>query len=120
MDKNANTSYRAVTRRRFLAHSGAAALMFSIVRSAAVRGTAANSRIEAGCIGLGQRGSMIARMVAQHGGYHIAAVADYFPQVAAKAGETFKVPEARRYSGLSAYQKLIADAIARLKEQQGQ
>jgi myo-inositol 2-dehydrogenase / D-chiro-inositol 1-dehydrogenase len=112
MAVNVAKPVRIMSRRRFLAHSGAAAaLTFSIVSPTAVRGTAANSRIEVGCIGLGQRGSMIAGMVQRHGGYHIAAVADYFPQVAAKAGETFKVPEKRRYSGLAAYQKLIADGV---------
>ncbi len=111
MGTNTDKPSQTISRRRFLAHSGAAALAFTIVQPEAVRGTAANSRIEVGCIGLGQRGRMIAGMVERHGGYHIAAVADYFPQVARNAGETFKVAENRRYSGLSAYQKLIADGV---------
>lgn len=108
---NNSSSSQNISRRRLLSRGGAAALAFTIVQPAAVRGTAVNSCIEAGCIGLGQRGRMIAGMLEKHGGYQIAAVADYFPQVAAAAGESYKVPEKRQYSGLSGYQKLIADGV---------
>jgi myo-inositol 2-dehydrogenase/D-chiro-inositol 1-dehydrogenase len=77
----------------------------------AVRGTAAGSRIKAGVIGVGQRGRMITEMLANHGGYEVSAVADYFESVAKAAGERFGVPEARRFSGLSAYEKLIASGV---------
>jgi predicted dehydrogenase len=100
-----------MTRRHFLAGTGAAALSFSIVKPEAVRGTEANSKIQVGCIGLGGRGSMIAGMIHRHGGYRIAAVADYFAQVATAAGDTYQVPTHRRYSGLSGYQKLISDGV---------
>jgi predicted dehydrogenase len=98
----------AITRRGFLSNAGAAALSFAVVAPGAARGTAANSRIKAGVIGLGNRGRMIAGMLQSHGGYQITAVADYFPQVADAAGEQFGVPKANRFSGLSGYQALIA------------
>ncbi len=111
MDTRSNPFSRTLTRRHFLTQTGAAALAFSIVRPGAVRGTEANSKIEVGCIGLGGRGRMIAGMIEKHGGYHIAAVADYFPQVANAAGDTHKIPKNRRYSGLSGYEKMIADGV---------
>jgi len=101
------TSARGVTRRSFVAGTGAA-LSLAIVAPRAVAGTSANGRIKAGVIGLGGRGRMIAGMLQKHGGYEITAVADYFPQVAGAAGEQFKVPKAQRFSGLSGYEKLIA------------
>ncbi|MCF7973550.1 MAG: Gfo/Idh/MocA family oxidoreductase [Phycisphaerae bacterium] len=111
MNANSKTTSQTVTRRRFLAGAGAAAFAFSIVKPGAVRGTEANSKIQVGCIGLGGRGSMIAGMVQRHGGYRIAAVADYFPQVVNAAGDTHQVPKNRRYSGLSGCQKLINDGV---------
>jgi myo-inositol 2-dehydrogenase/D-chiro-inositol 1-dehydrogenase len=97
-----------VTRRGFISRAGAAALSFAVVSPGTVRGTAGNSRIRAGVIGLGGRGRMIAGMLQKHGGCEITAVADYFEQVANAAGEQLGVPEERRFSGLSGYQGLIA------------
>ena len=81
------TSPRLVTRRSFVSSAGAAALSFTIVKPDSISGTPANSRIEAGCIGLGNRGKMIAGMLEKHGGYQITAVADYFAHVDEAAGE---------------------------------
>jgi predicted dehydrogenase len=72
-----------------------------------VRAAQANSRVEAGVIGLGGRGRWIADLIEEHGGYQITSVADYFPQVADAAGERFKVSKERRFSGLLGYKKLI-------------
>jgi len=94
-------------RRQFLGGTVAAAASFTIMKPSSVRGTEANSRLEVGCIGLGGRGTLIAKMLTKHKGYHITAVADYFPEVAKEAGEKFAVAQNRRFSGLSGYQKLI-------------
>lgn len=91
--------------------AGASVLSFTILKSALVKGTQANTRIEAGCIGLGGRGKMIAGMVQKHGGYQITAIADYFSHVAKAAGKQFKVDESRCFSGLSAYKKLLASKV---------
>jgi len=101
----------SMTRRGFISGAGAAALSFAVVAPSAVRGTAANSRIKAGVIGLGGRGRMIAGMVQKHGGYELIALADYFEQVVDAAGEQFQVPKASRFSCLSAYKKLIASGV---------
>ena len=102
---------KSMTRRSFMSGVGAAAISFTIVKSGSVSGTEANSRIEAGCIGLGSRGKMIAGMLEKHGGYQITAVADYFADVADTAGEQLKVSKARRFSGLSGYQQLIDNKV---------
>ena len=91
-----------MTRRSFISGAGAAAFAFTIVKPGSVSGTRANSRIEAGCIGLGNRGKMIAGMLENHGGYQITAVADYFTDIIEAAGKQLKVSKARCFSGLSA------------------
>ncbi len=85
----------------------AAATSFTIIKPSLVRGSAANSKIEVGCIGLGGRGTLIARMLARHPGFQIVSVADYFRHVADKAGKDLNVPPGRRFSGLSAYKRLV-------------
>ena len=98
------------SRRRFIAQSAAAA-GFAIVKPSAVRGSAANSRIEVGCIGLGGRGRLIAGMLAEHEGFEVASAADYFPEVAQAVGRKLGVAAERRFSGLSAYEKLLASKV---------
>ena len=111
MSKAEKTKSNGMTRRGFMSGAGAAALSFTVMKPSFVKGTSANSRIEAGCIGLGGRGRMIARMLQQHGGYQITAVADYFGQMAEAVAEQFKVPKPRRFSGLNGYKKLIASDV---------
>jgi len=111
MAQISGTQNRCMTRRGFISGASAAAMSFAVVAPSAVRGTAANSRIKAGVIGLGGRGRMIAGMAQKHGGYELVALADYFEQVVDDAGEQFQVPKAGRFSGLSGYRKLIAADI---------
>ena len=66
-------------------------------------------------IGCGGRGQWIADLFQKHGGYTIAAVADYFPERADGAGDRFGVPANRRFSALSGYRGLLEcplDAVA--------
>jgi len=106
-----NSGNAAFSRRQFLGSTLAAAASLTIVKPSAVQGTEANSRIEVGCIGLGGRGTLIAKLLTKHKGFQITSVADYFPEVARKAGERFAVPENRRFSGLSGYKKLIESKV---------
>lgn len=101
---------KAVSRRRFITAAAAAATV-AVVQPSRVGGMEANSRIEVGCIGLGGRGRLIAGMLDKHAGFQITALTDYFPQVADAAGERFKVPKGRRFSGLSGYKKMIAAKV---------
>jgi myo-inositol 2-dehydrogenase/D-chiro-inositol 1-dehydrogenase len=111
MDKVNNTRTKSLTRRGFMSGAGASFLSFTILKPSLVRGTQANTRIEVGCIGLGNRGRMIAGMLQRHGGYQITAVADYFAHVSEAAGRQFKVPESRCFSGLFAHKKLVAGKV---------
>ncbi|MCU0915332.1 MAG: Gfo/Idh/MocA family oxidoreductase [Planctomycetes bacterium] len=111
MSRAGHEQQGSITRRGLIWGAGATALSFAVVRPEAVAGMQANSRIKAGVIGLGSRGRMIAGMVQKHGGYEVTALADYFGSVVDAAGEQFQVPKARRFSGLSAYQGLIAAGV---------
>lgn len=111
MNNVKNEHKKNITRRGFMSGAGASLLSFTIIKPSLVKGTEANTRIEAGCIGLGGRGRMIAGMLQQHGGYQITAVADYFDNVAKATGKQFNVVESRCFSGLSAYKKLIAGKV---------
>jgi predicted dehydrogenase len=83
----------------------------TIVSPPLVFGTQANARIKVGCVGLGGRGAWIARHLKTRGGYEIAAVADYFPEVAQSVGAELGVPANRRFSGLKGYQRLIDSRV---------
>jgi len=101
---------KQVTRRGFVQQAGALA-SFSVATSGIAFGSAANTKIKAGVVGLGGRGKMIAGMVRDHGGYELTAVADYFPQVARDAGEGFDIPESHQFSGLSGYKRLLDSGV---------
>jgi myo-inositol 2-dehydrogenase/D-chiro-inositol 1-dehydrogenase len=100
-----------LSRRRLLAGSAVAAA-FTIVKPSTVYSFEANSRIEVGFVGLGGRGSLIAKlMVDNHKGYQITALADYFTQVVQEAGKQLNVPSERCFSGLFGYKKVIAGKV---------
>jgi myo-inositol 2-dehydrogenase/D-chiro-inositol 1-dehydrogenase len=103
-----------LSRRRFVAGAGVAALAFTVVKPALVRGAQTNSKINLGLIGCGGRGTWIANLFKQHGGYNIVAVSDYFGDRADSAGDNLGVDKANRFTGLSGYRKLIekVDAVA--------
>ena len=93
------------TRRDFVQTTIAAACLPSTI------GFAAESKIKLGVIGNGGRGRWIAGLIQKHGGYEIHSVADYFPEVADKAGEELGVPRERRFSTLSGYKRLIESGV---------
>jgi predicted dehydrogenase len=106
---------RSVDRRRFFAEASSLALSCAVVGAAAARTCAANSTINLGLIGCGGRGIWIADLFRQHGGYRIAAVADYFQDRIDAAGDRFQVDRTRRYPGLAGYKRLLEsglDAVA--------
>jgi myo-inositol 2-dehydrogenase/D-chiro-inositol 1-dehydrogenase len=100
-----------MTRRRFIAGTGASALAFTFLKPELVRGAEANSKIDIGLIGCGNRGKWIAGLFQKHGGYNVVALADYFPDRVDPAGEQFQVPAARRFTGLSGYRKLLEQKL---------
>jgi myo-inositol 2-dehydrogenase/D-chiro-inositol 1-dehydrogenase len=111
---SASNSHEAITRRRFIARAGAAALSFSVLKPELVRGYDANSKVDLGLIGCGGRGIWIANLFKEHGGYNIVAGADYFQDRVDRLSE-LGVEQARRYTGLSGYRRLLegkVDAVA--------
>jgi predicted dehydrogenase len=68
-------------------------------------------KIKVGLIGCGGRGSWIAGLFRQHGGYQFVAAADYFPDRAEKTGASLGVEKSKCFSGLSAYKRLIAAGV---------
>ncbi|MGD0260624.1 MAG: Gfo/Idh/MocA family oxidoreductase [Verrucomicrobiota bacterium] len=110
-NEHAKTDTAPITRRRFIAGTGASVLAFTILKPDLVRGAEANSKIDIGLIGCGNRGKWIADLFQKNGGYTLVAVADYFQDRADEAGAKFNVPAARRYTGLSGYRKLLEQKL---------
>ena len=103
---------KTLNRRQFVSGLGAATLSTLLIsKPAIVWGTQANSKIKLGLIGCGGRGTWIADLFQKHGGYELVALADYFPERVDAAGEKFKVDPSRRFTGLSAYKRLIDSGV---------
>jgi myo-inositol 2-dehydrogenase / D-chiro-inositol 1-dehydrogenase len=100
-----------LTRRHFISGTATAvsALTFSVDSS--VRAADVTPKINWGLIGCGGRGSWIANLFQSHGGYNLVAVADYFEDRADSAGEKFHVPADCRFTGLSAYKRLLEQKL---------
>ncbi|MEI7732599.1 MAG: Gfo/Idh/MocA family oxidoreductase [Verrucomicrobiota bacterium] len=106
-------------RRKFLAATPLAAgamwlnpLPLRAAQPAAVPTAPAITRkIKIGQVGCGGRGSWISKLFAKHGGYEYHAIGDYFPETANECGDLHGVDKARRFSGLSAYKRVIESGI---------
>lgn len=105
-----------ISRRQFIAHTGVGLAALATTRLAVAQGSTANSKIRLGLIGCGQRGLWLAGLFAEHGGYEIVGVADYFDAAVAAAAGKFKLAPTQTFTGLKCYEKLIAkgglDAVA--------
>ena len=73
--------------------------------------TADKPKIKVGLIGAGGRGSWIAALFHEHGGYQFHAVADYFPAVAERVGASLRVDKARCFSGLAGFRKVVESGV---------
>jgi predicted dehydrogenase len=101
----------AISRRRFIVGTGASVLAFSVLRPELMRGAEANSKVNLGLIGCGSRGKRLGDLFQKHGGYNLVAAADYFQDRVDQAGELFKIPAAQRFTGLSAYRRLLEQKV---------
>lgn len=97
------------SRRQFVLGTLVAATSFEIAPAVFAQG--ANRRIKLGVVGNGGRGSWIAQLFKQHGGFEIHAVADYFPEVADKCGTNLGVDQTRRFSTLSGFKRLLESGV---------
>lgn len=102
----------ATTRRTFLAAAGAASLS-TIARGQEAAGA---PPVRLGLVGCGGRGTWLMGLAREAGGFEVVAGADYFPDRVADFGAKFQVPEARRFTGLQGYRRMIEagglDAVA--------
>lgn len=77
---------------------------------------APGKRIRIANIGCGGRGTFVADIFKESGGYEITAAADYFADKVNAFGEKYGIPADRRFTGLDGYKKLLAspdiDAVA--------
>ena len=100
------------SRRQFLGGLAAASVLGPLMARAQTAPAPGSTRkIKIGIIGCGGRGSWIAGLFQKNGGYEIHAVADYFQEAADKCGDALGVDKSRRFSGLSAYKKLIESGV---------
>jgi predicted dehydrogenase len=106
-----------ISRRHFLAQASVGLAALSTTSLAVAQGSAANSKIRLGVIGCGKRGQWLANLFAEHGGYEIVGVADYFDAAVKSAVEKLKLPAGTpTFTGLQCAEKKIArgglDAVA--------
>jgi len=104
------------SRRHFIAQAGLGLAAAATLSRTVAQGSAANTRLRLGLVGCGSRGQWILNLFAEHGGYEVVAVADYFEAAVSKTAEKFKLPPARTFTGLKCAEKMIAqgglDAVA--------
>lgn len=98
-------------RRHFLKKTAVGMSGLSIVQSASVRGTPANSRLELGIIGCGGRGRFIGRLFREHTDTQVVSLHDYFRDKVEVLGQEFDVATSRRYVGLEGYLRLLEDQL---------
>jgi len=104
-------SNSALSRRQFLARSSTAAFSLTLLPPGLVSGAQVNSKIAIGVIGCGSRGTWIADLFLQHGGYQVVAAADYFQDQVDAFGEKFRLEASRRYTGLSGYKRVLDNKV---------
>ena len=83
----------------------------SALKPGSVFGAEANSKINLGLIGCGGRGKWIAKLFADTGLYRFVACADYFEDRVNKAGTDLGIDGNRRYTGLSAYKRVLESPV---------
>lgn len=110
------SEHTGMGRRAFLQRTGIGVAAVATLSRAVAQGSAANSRVRLGVVGCGGRGAWIANLFAEHGGYEIAGVADYFAERATSVATKHKVGPERVFTGLKCAEKLVAaggiDAVA--------
>jgi myo-inositol 2-dehydrogenase / D-chiro-inositol 1-dehydrogenase len=104
-------SNSSLSRRQFLTGSSATAFSLALMRPGLVSGTQVNSKMTIGIIGCGSRGTWIADLFLQHGGYQVVAAADYFQDQVDAFGEKFRLEAGRRYTGLSGYRRVLDNKV---------
>jgi predicted dehydrogenase len=109
--------HETIQRRQFLGSAAATAASASLWGAGLALAADApsewnsNRKIKVGIVGCGGRGSWIAGLFHQHGGYQFVAAADYFQDRADKTGAALGADKSKCFSGLSAYKRLIDSGV---------
>lgn len=98
-------------RRHFIQKSAVGITGLTIVQSASVRGTQANSRLELGIIGCGGRGRFIGGLFQEHTDTQVVSLHDYFPDRVEELAQEFEVDTSRCHVGLDGYRHLLEDRL---------
>jgi len=101
----------SIPRRTFLQTTAAGIALTATAVQAAPAPAKIGRKLKVGIIGCGGRGSWIAGLFKEHGGYEFVAAADYFPDRAEKTGTSLGADKAKCFSGLSAYKRLIESGV---------
>jgi CheY-like chemotaxis protein len=110
-------SHETLLRRQFLGNVAATATSASVLGTGLALAAepaapaAPLHKIKVGIIGCGGRGSWIAGLFKQHGGYEFVAAADYFQDRAERAGTSLGASTAKCFSGLSGYKRLLESGV---------
>ena len=111
-----NQTTLSISRRRFLAQTGLGLAAASTLGATTTLAADAGGKIRLGLIGCGGRGSWIANLFGEHGGYEIAGVADFFQDRLDPVAAKFQLKPEQTFTGLKCAEKLIAkgglDAVA--------
>ena len=105
-DKN----HAEMQRRTFL-KAAAASTAFTVLPAAAARGYQANSKIELGMVGCGQRGIWLGRLFEEHANVKVVAAHDYFRDRVEEAQRVLEVAPDRCHVGLDGYKELVQGAV---------
>jgi predicted dehydrogenase len=77
------------------------------MKSSLAADSAVDSKIRIGYFGCGGRGTWLAKLFMQHGGYEIVSAADYFEDRMKKFQAEVRLPDVKMYPGLSGYKRLL-------------
>lgn len=108
---------RVTDRRGFLAAAGGSAAMAAIAGTARGQETKPQAappsgpKIKFGLIGCGNRGRLIAKLFAQHGGFEVVAGADYFQDRVEELAKEHSLAANRLYTGLNGYKRLLESDV---------
>jgi len=105
------SSNSEISRRRFLAGTGAAAFGLALAQPGLSLGSESADKLNIGLIGCGGRGQWIIDLFGKHGGYNVVAAADYFQDRVDQVGEKFKIAPEHRYTGLGGYRRLLEQKL---------
>lgn len=97
-----------VARRRFVGSTGIGLL---VLKPETAFGTQANSAIEIGLIGCGNRGNMIGKLFQELTGARVTALHDVYADRLEFTKSSLKSPDARLYKGYEAYKELAVSKL---------